>query len=92
VLGGRTLLLFTLLASVVACGSDRWLATVYPNKSNLLNHRNLGEFPTLEECRAAAQQYLRDTGASERGDYECGRNCRRETEPVEIYFCEETLR
>jgi hypothetical protein len=54
--------------------------------------RDLGEFPTLEECRAAVSQYLYDIGAAGRGTYECGKNCRVDAivAGTTLYTCDET--
>ena len=87
-------LAFIALAALLtaACSSPRWRASVYPSGTSLGGVRDLGEFPTLDECRVAALQYLSDIGASDRGDYECGKNCRADTTVAgtTLYICEET--
>jgi hypothetical protein len=80
------------LFSLSGCESNRWESLVYPNKNDLTQHRSLGSFPSLEACRAAARRYLADLGALERGDYECGKNCKDSTSFREIRICDETLR
>jgi hypothetical protein len=80
----------------IACSrGDRWMATVYPSGSVLGPWRNLGEFESLEACRAAARTYIADLGASGRGTYECGKNCRKTPGTIPglepTYICEETL-
>ena len=81
------------VALVSSCSERRWHASVYPNRADLTNVRDLGEFPTLEDCRHAATTYLRDMG-SPYGDYECGKNCVNDATVGEtkLYRCEETTR
>ncbi len=69
---------------------DEWKGFVYPNKENLLVHRNVGNYSSLEDCRAAALNYLRDLDALETGDYECGKNCK--PDDYGMYICQDTLR
>ena len=68
-----TVLITTLLAS---CGkSDKWSAFGYPKASDLTDFRYLGDFESLESCRAAVRAWrigITDSGAT---DYECGKNC-----------------
>jgi hypothetical protein len=77
---------------LVACGSDSWEGFVYPNKNDLTRHRNLGNFNSLDECRAAARGVLAELKALDRGDYECGKNCDDGSRMGGIKVCEETLR
>lgn len=86
----RALLGVMILA--LGCKTERWTGVVYPDRSNLLVHRELGEFGSLEECRESARMYLRDIGAGEKGDYECGKNCRRSPDYSGMNVCEETRR
>jgi hypothetical protein len=83
---------FVLIAALASCGRDSWEGFVYPDKNNLTEHRGLGIFSSLEECRAAADNYLTDLGALDRGDYECGKNCDSGSSTGGIKVCEETLR
>ena len=69
---------------------DSWQATVYPNKEDLTNYKHLGKFSSLEECRDACLGYLEGINALNRGDYECGKNCKYKSES-DLYMCEETL-
>lgn len=80
-----------LVLLLVSCRSE-WLATVYPDADNLVDHRHLGTFPSLEGCRLAARNYLRDIGALATGDYECGKNCKQSAVDPELYICDDTLR
>ena len=86
---GLTLTLILLL--FVGC-ADRWEGFVYPDKSDLTRHRNLGEFSSLDECRAAARRVLSALNALQRGDYECGKNCDDGAKFGGVKVCKETLR
>lgn len=79
------------LALFLSGCSDNWQATVYPNKNNLKVYKNLGTFSSLEECRSACLEYLEEIHASNRGDYECGKNCKYDS-GYDMYICEETLK
>lgn len=69
--------------------SDRWSGFVYPDKSDLRQSTELGDFPTLEACRASCQSVLNRLPEPSDGDYECGLNC----EPQGgLYVCKETER
>ena len=81
-----------LIATLVGCGRDTWEGFVYPNKDDLSKHRSLGTFSALEECRTAALSYLKGLGALERGDYECGKNCKTTPSIGDGKICEEILR
>ena len=81
-----------LIATLMGCGRDTWEGFVYPNKDDLSKHRSLGTFSALEECRTAALSYLKGLGARERGDYECGKNCKTTSSIGDGKVCEETLR
>lgn len=89
---GCLAILVTVGLLAAACERERWRGTAYPDRSSPIVYRNLGEFTNLEDCRANAQQYLRDTGAGERGDYECGKNCRLGPGINPLYICEDTVR
>jgi hypothetical protein len=62
--------------ALTGCWRDTWESFAYPNRNDLTRHVALGEFSTLEACRAAATAYLRGALATDRGDYECGLNCK----------------
>jgi hypothetical protein len=72
----RAVLACLCLVALSGCWRDTWEAFAYPNRSDLTRHVALGEFSTLEACRAAATAYLRGALATDRGDYECGLNCK----------------
>jgi len=65
--------------------TDSWTGIIYPDKSDLSNFKNIGEFKTLEECRNESIHFLRGISAQYSGDFECGLNCNGST-------CEETSR
>ena len=84
------LLLVAVLVSAPLFGcSEEWEGFVYPNRNNLLVDIPIGTFKSLQECRAAAQAMLERLGALERGDYECGLNCKRR-EGSHLLICERT--
>lgn len=74
-------------------GRESWLATVYPNKHDLTVSRDLGWFPSLADCRTAAQRELslNSTPYPEMGDYECGLNCETLSKWPGLWICEETM-
>lgn len=74
----------------LGCRASTWKGFVYPDKSNLADFRVLGQFTTLDDCRASAMLYLRDLRATELGDYECGRDCKHRPE-LGVDECEETV-
>ena len=83
-----------MLSGLTHCSlvQDKWRGFVYPDRGNLFDSRNIGEFDSLEQCRAACLTYLRDLGRSQIGDYECGKNCEEDKDSyLGIYICEETM-
>lgn len=87
----RTLLIF-IPVLLSACGSDTWEGFVYPDRTDLSEHRNVGVFESLEECRSGSYAMLRSLGATDRGDYECGLNCELPNGYSTIKVCDETKR
>lgn len=80
-----------ILLALLGCGgADEWNGVAYPDGSDLLNHHELGAYPSLEQCREAALSYLEEIGSADSGDYECGRNC--EAKGYGVMICEETRR
>jgi hypothetical protein len=51
--------------------SQKWKGYAYPDKNNLSNVIELGEFKTEDECNAAAINTLRKVSSVSAGDYEC---------------------
>jgi len=73
------------------CG-ETWEGFVYPNKHDLTEHVGIGSYKSLEECRASALAALQNVSSVERGDYECGLNCKTDNDLGGIKICKETLR
>lgn len=82
----------TIVASILVLSagcSESWEGYAYPNKNDLGQHIALGQFSSLEECRAAAVDTLRRVSTERKGDYECARDCRDESG---LRVCAETTR
>ncbi len=79
---------------LAACGENTWRADVYPDRNNLSESKFIGTFDSLEACREAAKNALEEIGATDSGDYECGKNCKPMFPQLEdsVQVCEETLR
>ncbi len=88
------LLLITIFAfTLVACTPrDKWTCVVYPDRKNLADALQIGSFDTLQECGIAAVKTLDRLNALERGDYECGKNCRKDSTSPSLLNCEETMK
>lgn len=84
---------FAAIILTLSSCADRWSAFVYPDKANLSDSRSLGDFESLAACRDASIAVLsRIPGGSERGTYECGKNCDTPSQPGAIRICAETAR
>jgi hypothetical protein len=79
------------LLLLVACGRDTWMGTVYPDRSDLTRHEQIGWYESLPACRGAAQRRLHQLRAAESGDYECGLNCEPLQDSGDLWVCKETL-
>lgn len=80
-----------LLFGISGCSSsDNWRGYIYPDKDHLTEDVFIGEFDSLESCRARALSELEKINALDSGDYECGLNCRKDDYGLEV--CKETLR
>jgi hypothetical protein len=62
---------FALIAAIYFVSSQKWKGYAYPDKNNLSNVIELGEFKTEDECNAAAINTLRRLSSVGAGDYEC---------------------
>lgn len=62
---------------LLGCGQE-WTGYAYPDRNDLTEYRRVGTFQSLEECRAESLNLLRELVRSpeQRGDFECGLNCR----------------
>ena len=83
----KILIVILVFASLIALNkcTDSWTGIVYPDRSNLSNFKNIGEFKSIDECRNELIYFLRKISAQSSGDFECGLNCKGLT-------CEETSR
>ena len=85
------------LAAAAACsGEPTWRGWVYPDRNDLSQSIPLGEFESLESCRASAVAVMAKlpVGTEEEPlepDYECGRDCRTHSE-FAVNVCEETAK
>lgn len=87
----RIVSIVTVALFLGACSQD-WEGFVYPNKRDLASHIGVGHYKSLEECRAASIAALNKVSSVERGDYECGLNCKADGGLSGLKVCEETLR
>lgn len=75
---------------VLLSKDDEWRGYAYPNKDDLSNFDFIGSFRSLEECRAAALNFLSNLPRGvDGGDYECGLNC---VYKAGVNVCEQTER
>ena len=72
--------------------NDTWHGVVYPDRSNLSDALQIGHFDTLEECGIASIKILDRLHAFDNGDYECGKNCQKDSYAPSLLNCEETLK
>jgi hypothetical protein len=82
----RFSIFLVVVLSLTGCFQEEWSGFVYPSKSNLSNHREIGTFSSLEQCRNAAVAVIQNA-KWRNADYECGLNCKRGTLPM---VCEKT--
>jgi hypothetical protein len=83
----------TIFACIALCGcyQEEWRGFVYPSKDNLLNHREIGTYSSLEECRSAALAVI--TNAKwQNADYECGLSCKMSDTGSGLNICDKTER
>ncbi len=74
------------------CWEEEWRGFVYPSRNDLTNHREIGTFSSLEDCRAAALSTIEAKGWGGRADYECGLNCEAKLGAGGPLVCEKTAR
>ena len=86
----RLSLLLVLLLALAGCSGDEWLGFAFPDKENLLVHREVGSFETQQECDEASMSILKSLNALDNGYYECGKNC--ESDSYYNRDCEEMIR
>jgi len=56
-------------------GAEVWTAWIYPDKTNKKRSMEIGQFPSLEQCRKATTDKLASLNITDRGDYKCGLRC-----------------
>lgn len=55
--------------------NESWTAWVYPDVSNIKRSLELGQYPSLEQCKTASLSKLEALKLTQRGTYKCGLNC-----------------
>jgi len=83
----KYVMLIGALFFISGCHRDQWMGIVYPH--GLSSDEHIGLFSTLEQCRTAALQHIREKGYSN-ADYECGLNCKLKNFNLRLYSCQET--
>ena len=79
---------------LVGCGErgpEVWTSWIYPDKTNTKRSMEIGQFPSLEKCRAASKDKLKALNLAQRGDYKCGLGCGY-NEGLQTLVCEETAK
>ena len=88
-------ILITIILALILIGcdsDDTWNCVVYPDREDLTESLKIGKFNTLEGCGIAAVKTLDRFQALDRGDYECGKNCRKDSTSPSFLVCEETTK
>lgn len=67
---------------------DVWTGYVYPG-TDLDHFYKIGPFANFEDCQQSTINSLRGIGKADSGDYECGSNCKMNSD-IGIDVCEET--
>ena len=75
---------------LAGCWGEEWRGVVYPNRDDLTKYREIGNFDSLEECRAAALSAIEAKGWGGRADYECGLDCEARLGAGGPLVCEKT--
>lgn len=87
----RLWLVMGMAAFLTGCYRDEWRGFVYPSRNDLLVHREIGTYSSLEECRSAANAVIQNAGWKN-ADYECGLNCELSSSGSGLNICEKTER
>lgn len=87
----RALTIIGLLLILTGCGNTTWDGFVYPSKDDLFRYDNIGEFKTLEACKKACQDKLEELKASDRGYWQCGKNCVDDRGAKNVQSCKEVV-
>ena len=88
----KMVLIISSVLILSSCFSEQWEGFVYPDKNNLTVHQGVGVYESLEACRAASLELLSRISSIEKGDYECGLNCKSENGFSVVKICEKTER
>ncbi|NQY43611.1 MAG: hypothetical protein HRT87_09740 [Legionellales bacterium] len=80
------------LGLLYGCEQPTWDGFVYPDRNNLFNYSNIGEFESLEKCRIASKDELKRLRAEEVGLYQCGKDCITSTGLHTVAACKEITR
>lgn len=92
------ILLATFALSSCEDYNPEWKGWVYPNGGDLARSIALGRFSSLDECRRTSQLLLQnfhlidENGDRMGGDYECGFQCRSDSDLGGLNVCKETSR
>ena len=71
----RVILIMVVLI-LSGCKQPTYDGFIYPDSQDLFEYTNIGEFPSLEECRAASKAELKRLHSEEpKGTYQCGKDC-----------------
>ncbi len=85
-------ILLLILGLLYGCEQPTWDGFVYPNRDNLFDYSNIGEFKSLEECRKASKADLKRINAVEVGLYQCGKDCISSSGLHTVAACKEITR
>jgi hypothetical protein len=89
----KKIFLFMLVQSVLLCAcTSEWTGYYYPNKNNLSRSIESPTFKSLDECRRWVNSQIYTYNPSgENYDYECGKNCKYNSD-YGVNVCAETRR
>lgn len=90
--GSSKRLACALAAALAGCSGESWTAFVYPDPRNVLQQVELGQYPSLDECRAASRAALARADPEADGTYVCGLGCRERAGVSGPFMCERTER
>jgi len=81
-----------LLTGCFGSGSkeQKWTSFIYPDKSNQKRSMKFAEFNSLQECKDASINRLKNLDLSQRGFFKCGLNCKYH-DGMKTEICEKML-
>lgn len=71
--------------------TQEWTSLIYPDKNNIKRSKKFGVFKTLEECQKESKNELTKLGLTNRGDYQCGLNCKFH-DGMKVDICEKLVK